>query len=468
MRRRVAITGIGLVTAIGDGGNGSHGSHETSGFWEACLRGASRVEPVPAAWRAQAELTSQLWSPLPELDLASYEITRLECLQQDTSALMAWMSAFQALRGAGLRWEPANAKRNTFQLPDVDSERVSVSLGTGIGGVSSLLSNYQCHVLGPPKAAVEAMLRETSGNDSGSAAGLERLRGLLAPSASRMSPLAVPMAMPNNAAAALSIKLSLNGPSHTYCSACAAGTVALGEAFRDVREGRSDLALAGGTEYMDDSYGGLFRAFDLAKTLVRDTQGDPAKANRPFDRQRTGFLFSQGGAAVMLFEELEHARRRGAPVLAEVSGFAETSDAYNVVALDPGGRQIARAVQEALADAGLAPEEIDYVNAHGTGTLSNDETEAAVIGKIFGPRVLVNSTKSLLGHTLGASGAIEAAVTALSLHHQTTHACLNLEDPLADLGFVRRVEPFRLRAALTQSFAFGGHNAALVLRMCES
>lgn len=462
MRRRVAVTGIGLVTSIGDG---------ASGFWEACLRGASRVEPIPAAWRAQAELTSRLWSPLPELDLASYEITRLECLQQDASALMAWMAAFQALRGAGLRWEPANAKRNTFLLPDVDAERVSVSLGTGIGGVSSLLSNYQFHVLGPPKAAVDEMLREAGGNDGSGGAGLERLRllrELLAPSASRMSPLAVPMAMPNNAAAALSIKLSLHGPSRTYCSACAAGTVALGEAFRDVREGRTDLALAGGTEHMDDSYGGLFRAFDLAKTLVRDTQGDPARANRPFDRQRTGFLFSQGGAAVMLFEELEHARRRGVPILAEVAGFAETSDAYNVVALDPGGRQIARAVREALADAGLAPQDIDYVNAHGTGTLSNDETEAAVIGEIFGPRVLVNSTKSLLGHTLGASGAIEAAVTTLSLHHQTTHACLNLEEPLADLGFVRRVEPFRLRAALTQSFAFGGHNAALVLRMCES
>ena len=226
------------------------------------------------------------------------------------------------------------------------------------------------------------------------------------------------------------------------------------------------MALTGGSEYLDHSSGGIFRGFDIANTLVQDCE-HPETANRPFDKRRSGFLFSQGGAAVLVLEEYEGARKRGAPIIAEVSGYAETFDAYSMMNIAPDGVEIERMIRLALEDAQLTPNEIDYVNAHGTGTQLNDMTEAMVIERVFGRDVLVNSTKSLLGHSIGASGAMEAVVTALSLKHQTTHVCKNLEEPISELNFVRSPGPREISAALSQSFAFGGHNAALVLRRIE-
>jgi 3-oxoacyl-[acyl-carrier-protein] synthase II len=445
MRRRVAVTGLGVVSSIGNG---------VADFWRSCLAGTTRVEPIPPAWLAYSQFTSRLWSPLGEPDYDAYGIGRIERLQNDRTALIAMAAAFQALEAAGIAREMRDEKRNTFALPGVEPERAGISLGTGIGGVSSLLGNFLHHALTRPKAALREM-RDLLGDRLD---GLEKQ--LQAPA--RDNPFAVAMAMPNTAASALSVKLSIVGPHHTHCAACASGTVALGHGYRSIASGETDLVLAGGVELLDDPYGSIFHSFDLARTLVRGD--DPERANRPFDRGRSGFLFSQGGGAVLVLEELERARERGAPVLAEIAGFAETSDAHNLMVMEAGGRQIARAIDNALADAGVRPEEIDYVNAHGTGTLANDEAEAAVLARTFGSRPLVNSTKSLLGHTIGASGALEAVVTVLSLHHQTTHACHNLEDPIADLNFVRRVESYPIRTALSQSFAFGGHNAALVFR----
>jgi 3-oxoacyl-[acyl-carrier-protein] synthase II len=462
MRRRVAVTGLGVVSSIG---------HGAGDFWRACLAGATRVEAIPPAWLDYAQFTSRLWSPLAEPDYDAWGLGRIERLQNDRTALIAMTAAFQALEAAGIGRELRDEKRGIFTLSGtggVAPERAGVALGTGIGGISSALRSTLHQALTRPKES----LRELRGRlgDAGALDLLETLetledieRRLRAPS--RANPFAVAMTMPNTATSALSIKLSLVGPQSTYCSACASGTVALGHGYRSIAAGDMDLVLAGGVEFLDDDYGAIFHSFDLAHTLVRDSpEFEPERANRPFDRGRSGFLFSQGGGAVLVLEELERARRRGAPILAEIAGFAETSDAHNIMVMEPEGRQIARAIEMALADAALRPDEIDYVNAHGTGTVANDETEAAVLSRIFGVRPLVNSTKSLLGHTLGASGALEAVVTVLSLQHQTTHACLNLEDPIADLNFVRRVESYPIRAAVSQSFAFGGHNAALVLR----
>jgi 3-oxoacyl-[acyl-carrier-protein] synthase II len=455
MRRRVAVTGLGVVSSIG---------HGAGDFWRACLAGTTRVEAIPPAWLDYAQFTSHLWSPLAEPDYDVWGLGRIERLQNDRTALIAMTAAFQALEAAGIGREVKDEKRGTFTLSgtgEVEPERAGVSLGTGIGGISSALRSTLHQALTRPKES----LRELRGRlgDAGALDLLEILetldRRLRAPS--RANPFAVAMTMPNTATSALSIKLSLVGPQSTHCSACASGTVAIGHGYRSIAAGEMDLVLAGGVEFLDDDYGAIFHSFDLAHTLVR---GDNPGANRPFDRGRSGFLFSQGGGAVLVLEELERAQRRGAPILAEVAGFAETSDAHNIMVMEPEGRQIARAIETALADAALRPDEIDYVNAHGTGTIANDETEAAVLSRIFGSRPLVSSTKSLLGHTLGASGALEAVVTVLSLQHQTTHACHNLEDPIADLNFVRRVDSYPIRAALSQSFAFGGHNAALVFR----
>jgi 3-oxoacyl-[acyl-carrier-protein] synthase II len=270
------------------------------------------------------------------------------------------------------------------------------------------------------------------------------------------------MSMPNTAAATLGIKYSLHGSNITVCNACAAGTTAIGRAYLAIRGGEADAALAGGVEYLRDDYGGIFRAFDAAKTLV-DAGEDPSKANRPFDKARTGFLFAEGGAAILMMESLDHALARGARPLAEICSFAETFDAYSMMSPDPSGKHIELMLRAALTQAGITALDIDYINAHGTGTVVNDDIEARTIERIFGDKPLVNSTKSLIGHSVGASGAIEVAVTALSIQSQTTHICKNLENPILPLRFVREAKAYPIQKALTQSFAFGGHNAAVVL-----
>jgi 3-oxoacyl-[acyl-carrier-protein] synthase II len=204
-----------------------------------------------------------------------------------------------------------------------------------------------------------------------------------------------------------------------------------------------------------------FRGFDTAGTLVKDCS-EPMKANRPFDQNRSGFLFSEGGSGVLVLEEMEHAIKRGAKILAEISAFAQSFDGFNIMRIHPEGKEIKRMITNALKQADLPPGEIDYINAHGTGTEVNDATEVSIIEDIFGHQVLVNSTKSLIGHTLGASGAIEAAVAVLSILNKTTHVCKNLEEPINGLNFVRRVDEYPIRRVLSQSFAFGGHNAALI------
>ena len=210
----------------------------------------------------------------------------------------------------------------------------------------------------------------------------------------------------------------------------------------------------------------MFRGFDLARTLAAEGS-DLQRANRPFDRDRTGFLFAEGGAAVLVCEEAEAARRRGARVYAEIVGYAENFDSYSIMSMDPSGMRIADMVAAAVQDAGCTPNDVDYVNAHGTGTAVNDEIESSVIDRLFGTKPFVAATKSLTGHCIGASGGIEAAVTALSLAHQATHACRNLEHPIRDLRFVREAGPCQIDTAVTQSFAFGGHNAAVVMKRTD-
>ena len=278
--------------------------------------------------------------------------------------------------------------------------------------------------------------------------------------------MVVAMMMPNTVSSSLGIKFSLLGPNRLYASACAAGTVAIGQAFQSIRSGEVDFALAGGSEYLHDRYGGLFRGFDIAGTLISDCSC-PEQANRPFDEARSGFLFSQGGSAVLVLEDFESARRRDAPILAEIIGYGESFDANNAMALSEDGAGISRMIEMALMDAGINQGDVDYINTHGTGTPVNDAVEASVIERMFDRDTLINSTKSLLGHTIGASGAMEAVVAALSIRDQTTHICHNLENPIADLNFVRIRGSLYIDTVLSQSFAFGGHIAGILLRKCR-
>jgi 3-oxoacyl-[acyl-carrier-protein] synthase II len=437
-RRRVVVTGIGMISPLGT---------SAPDCWSSLMAGRNVVASVPSAWRRYAETTSTIWAPLPAIDWPSLGIGRIEQMQLDTSGMLAIAASSEAIRDAGIGTSSADAKKNTFRLEGPAPNRCGVFMGTGVGGVSSLVGNLANHVISPLTAAVPDP-------------------SVLPPMPTRYNPYAVASLMPNAVSALLGIRWSLRGPNLTFAQACAAGTVAVGHAFRAIASGSVDLALCGGAEYIGDPYGGMFRGFDLARTLAAEGS-DLQRANRPFDRDRTGFLFAQGGAAVLVCEEAEAARRRGARVYAEIVGYAENFDGYSIMSMDPSGTRITDMVAAAVQDAGCTPGDVDYVNAHGTGTAVNDEIESSVIDRLFGTKPFVAATKSLTGHCIGASGGIEAAVTALSLAHQASHACRNLEHPIRDLRFVREAGPCRIDTAVTQSFAFGGHNAAVVMKRTD-
>ncbi len=455
-RRRVVISGAGVIAPNGFG---------LENFRRACLHGTAAVEHVPTHWAEYAPTTSTLWAPLPPLDYASMGITRIERMQLDPATMLALGAAGEALRHAGLRTELLNEKKNTYRVDAIDPRRAAVYLGTGVGGLTTLIGAEANHVFSPQKALLKRLATGPS-PEGEKAEALDALRGLMR-MPPRFNPFVVSMMMPNACGAMIGIRYGFKGPNLTCCCACAAGTTALGRAFRGIREGECDMALAGGTEYLRDDFGGIYRGFDTANVLVRDCD-DPARANRPFDKARSGFLLAEGGAGMMVVEELEHARARGATPLAEIVGYGESFDAWSVMGIEPSAGQIERMLRDALADAGCGAGEVDYVNAHGTGTEANDPIEASLIERVFGPRVAINATKSLTGHMIGASGAVEAIVTAMSIGDNRLHPCANLNDPVAPLNFVTPDTTHQpITTAVSQSFAFGGHNAAVVLRWVE-
>ena len=433
-RRRVVVTGIGMISPVG---------LSASECWSALLAGRAAGAPIPAEWSRYTTTTSKIWAALPPIDWEAMGISRIEQMQLDASGMLTILAAQEALQDAGISASVVDAKKHTFRLEGPEPNRCGVFMGTGVGGVSSCLGNFTNHSF----TAVRHAIADQS---------------LLPPMPPRFNPYAVPAMMPNAMSALPGIRWSLRGPNLTFAQACAAGTVAVGHAFRSIASGAVDLALAGGAEYVGDPYGGMFRGFDAARTLA--SGADWATANRPFDRDRTGFLLAEGGAGVLVCEEAESAQRRGARAYAEIAGYAENFDGYSIMMMDPSGTRIADMIVAAVQDAGCTPGDIDYINAHGTGTALNDEIESAVIERLFGAKPIVNATKSLTGHCIGGSGGIEAAVTALSLAHQATHACHNLENPIRDLRFARAAGPCRIDTAITQSFAFGGHNAAIVMK----
>ncbi|MBD3316517.1 MAG: hypothetical protein GF344_12080 [Chitinivibrionales bacterium] len=457
MNRRIVITGLGILSPLGV---------STDAFWENCLAGKTVVEPIPPHWRDYYDYSCPIWSPLPPIDYESFGLTRIDMMQLDKVQALGICAARQALEDAGLNPTLKDRRKNTYSIAISDSTRFGVHVGTGIGGIGTYTTCEGTHLL----SGIARDLGElrTSLSEEGADASTAKLDRMLAAVrySRRFNPFAVARCMPNACSAAIGIKFSAHGPNTTPCCACASGTVAVGRAFREIQSGTIDISLCGGSECIGDQYGGVFRGFDVAKTLLKEN-GDPSTANRPFDHDRTGFLLSEGGSGILVLEELEHARRRGARMYAEVRSFAETFDAFTVMGMDPEGTQIERLGRRLLTDASLTPADVDYINAHGTGTETNDNAESSVIERLFGAKPIIAATKSLSGHAIGASGAIEAIVTALSLYHQTTHACRNLDNPIRDLNFAREARPSTIRNALTHSFAFGGHNAGLVLSKAD-
>lgn len=448
MKHRVVVSGVGVISSIG---------LSTDEFWRNCLAGRAVVEEIPAHWREYSNFKSTLWSPLPAIDYARLGITRTQHMQHDPVSLNALLAAKEAVSSAA--W-PTGEQNINFEGTH-DNRRTGIYIGTGIGGSYTFLANHLHPVSARNRKQLEDFFHDNDFSTEQQrvlASVLERMQH-----PRRINPFMASMYMANSVAANLGIQFSLQGPNHTYCQACASGTVAIGEAFRGIKNGDIDSALAGGSDYFYDDHGYLFQAFDVAGTLVQECE-NPDSANRPFDERRSGFLFSQGASVILTLESLDRALTRQAPILAELVGYAESFDAHSMMAMEPGGAQIETMLRSSVESAGLVMEDIDYVNTHGTGTLSNDKIEADVLNRVFGSGPLVNSTKSLVGHTIGASGALEAAVLALSLNHQTTHPCRNLTDPIADLNFVTHAADYELNCGLSQSFAFGGHNAAIVMK----
>jgi 3-oxoacyl-[acyl-carrier-protein] synthase II len=405
----VAVTGVGLVTPLGVG---------TEATWEGLLSGRSgigpitRIDPEPYPCRIAGEVRG--------FDPEAY-FDKKEARRSDAFIQYAVAASQMALDDSGFEIGPENA------------ERVAVLIGAGIGGLP-LIENMH-----------KVLLEKGPG---------------------RVSPFFIPGLIANMAAGQVSIRHGATGPNSSPCTACTTGLHAIGDAFRLIQLGYADAAFAGGTE---GAITPLALAGFSAMRALSTRNDEPERASRPWDRDRDGFVLAEGSGIVIL-EEHESARARGARVYAEIVGYGMSGDAYHISAPHPEGDGAVRVMRAAIADAGMEPEQIEYINAHGTSTQLGDVAEVRAIKRVFGDharRLAVSSTKSSTGHLLGAAGGLEAGILALALHHQVMPATYNLENPgeECDLDFVPgapRRQPFEI--ALTNSFGFGGTNGALVLR----
>ncbi|WP_275802184.1 beta-ketoacyl-ACP synthase II [Desulfurivibrio dismutans] len=412
VKRRVVVTGIGLVSPVGTGVERS---------WEALCAGRSGIGHITRydASGQAVRIAAEVKDYNSDEHFEPKQARHLELFVQ-----YAVVAAREALKDSGFQITPENAPR------------VGSIIGCGMGGLPVIEKYVQ--------------VLHTKG---------ER----------RITPFFIPMAIPNMGAGQVSIFLGTKGPNLSLTTACAAGTHAVGEAFRAISTGDCDLAFTGGSEGVICPM--AFAGFHAMKAL--STRNDePEKASRPFDRDRDGFIIGEGGG-VLLLEELEHAKARGAKIYAEMAGYGMSGDAYHIAAPPEDGGGAILCMGNALADAGMGPGDIDYINAHGTSTPLNDEIETRAIKKVFGEqaaRLAVSSTKSMTGHLLGGAGGIEAVITALALKHQMAPPTINLEQPgpECDLDYVPgQARAMEIRAAMSNSFGFGGTNAVMIMKRYE-
>jgi len=411
--RRVAVTGLGLVTPLGVG------CHET---WAALCRGESAAAPITLF--DATPLTTRFACEVKAFDPTRW-LPRPLVRRTDRFIQLALVATLLARDDAALSFDAEEAPR------------VGVALGSGMGGIRTLEATH------------------TSLQEKGQRRGV--------------SPYFVPSIIVNLAAGQASILLGARGPNIAPAAACSAGAHALGEALRCIQYGEADVMVAGGAECCVSAL--AMAGFGAMRALSRRND-DPARACRPFDRDRDGFVMGEG-AGVLVLEALSRARARGVRVYAELVGYGRNADAHHITAPSPGGEGARRCMELALRDAGVAPHEVDYINAHGTSTPQNDAIEVRAIRGVFGAaadRLAVSSTKSMTGHLLGASGGLETAVCALALRGGIIPPTINLEhpDPACDLDLVpNQAREAPVRVAMTNSFGFGGTNAVLVLRRDE-
>ncbi len=408
--RRVVVTGLGVISPLGN---------DVLRFWQALLNSQNGIGPL-TTFDASA-FDSRIAAEVKGFDPVLYGMSSKDIKHMDKFVQYALGACAQAIKDSGLNLDKENR------------DRIGVIIGSGIGGLNTI--ERECKLFfekGP----------------------------------SRLSPFLIPMLIVNEAAGYAAIKFGLKGPNSCVATACASGSHALGDAFKILQRGEADVMLSGGTESAITYLG--VGGFCALKAL--STRNDaPQKASRPFDLERDGFVIGEGSGVVVL-ETLEHAQKRGARIYAEFAGYGMSCDAYHITAPDPDGDGAARAMAQALKDAGFNPEDVDYINAHGTSTKLNDKIETLSIKKALGAhakKVMVSSTKSMTGHLLGAAGGVEFVACCLAIKDNVVPATINYEypDPECDLDYVPNIaRKTKVDVCLSNSLGFGGHNATLAVK----
>ena len=408
MRQRVVVTGMGCITPLGN---------DTNTLWNEIIAGKSGVDKI--THYDASDYKTRIAAEVKGFDGAALFGSR-EARRMDRFTQFAVAASLQAVDDAGL------------VIDDGNRDRIGVVIGTGIGGLGTLFDQINIFSTRGP---------------------------------SRVSPFLVPMMLPDTGGGMVAIHLGVRGPNMAVVTACATGTNAIGEAAEILRRGQADVILAGGSEAVIVP---IAMAGMSVMGALSTRNEEPQAASRPFERSRDGFVMGEG-SAVLVLETLEHAHKRGVPILAEISGYGATNDAFHISAPAENGAGAARCMQLALEDANLEPEIIDYINAHGTSTLLNDKSETAAIKSIFGDTaydIPISSTKSMTGHLLGASGALEALICVKAIQDETLPPTINYQDPdpECDLYYVpNQSRKVGIRYAMSNSFGFGGHNATLVI-----
>ena len=406
-KRRVVVTGLGCISPVGN---------TVEDMWSALNKGISGVEPITVF--DPSEMSVKFSAPINNFKAEKYfdikEQRKLDLFMQYGMA-----AGIDAITDSGL------------EDAELDLERIGVAIGSGIGGLPSIEKMHDTY------------------NKSG---------------AKRISPFFIPATIINMISGNLSIKYGYKGPNLSIVTACTTGTHNIGEGFRQIQYSHADLMICGGAEMATTPLG--IGGFAAARALSTRND-DPQKASRPWDVDRDGFVLGDG-AGVLVLEELEHAKRRGAKIYAEVSGYGMSADAYHMTLPSENGEGAQRSMKNAIFDANIKPEDINYINAHGTSTPAGDIVEAKAVNSLLGSHsknIIVNSTKSMIGHLLGAAGGVEALVTVMSLKYQRVHQTINVDnqDPECDLDFnINSSKAMEIKYALSNSFGFGGTNGSIV------
>jgi len=415
--KRVVVTGMGMITPVGN---------TLDDYWDSLIEGRSGVTRVTSF--DPSKFSSQIAAEVRDFDPTLY-FNPKEARKTDRFVQFAVAAALKAVDNSGLN------------LQNEDMDNVGVLIGSGIGGLHTIESEHSKYIeRGPEKGP------------------------------GKISPFLIPMLIVNMASGQVSMRLKAKGPNTAVATACATGNHAIGDAFRILQRGEANVMVAGGSEAAITHMG--FGGFCALRAL--STRNDaPEKASRPFDKNRNGFIMGEG-AGIIVLEELEHARARNAKIYCEISGYGMSADAYHMTAPDPTGDGAIRCMNACLTDAGVKPEEVDYMNAHGTSTVYNDKIETLAIKKVFGEyarELSISSTKSVTGHLLGAAGGVELIACVLALQNNTIPPTINYEtpDPECDLDYVPNVSRKKeLNCVMSNSLGFGGHNATLLVRKYNS